>query len=172
MVTAVMLCLSTASHAAHHPTMTHPFHSTSMLPSSLHSLMLSMFLFPLVGSQHRHGGALTFDCRKQAGRFRFFHLIDFGLNGIEVGLLIIQQRVQFEFGDFGIGLQSSLRSVVVKLQSFDLADLLLSQSDFFGMFQQMYQVVPTMVVLFILIVSTMPHLPMAFVGIVREHGYR
>ena len=64
MVTADMLCLSTASHtahhaahsahpglvstaashAAHHPTMTHPSHSTSMLPSGLHSLMLGMFL--------------------------------------------------------------------------------------------------------------------------------
>ena len=82
MAIAVMPFLSTSSHtthhaarsahpglvstaAAHHPTVTHPSHSTSMLPSSLHSLILGMFLFPLVGSQHRHGVTLTLNRRKR-----------------------------------------------------------------------------------------------------------
>lgn len=42
--------------------------------------------------------------------------------------------------------------------------MLRCQSDFFGMRQSMFQVVPAMIILFFLIVSTMPHLLMALAG--------
>ena len=135
-----------------------------MLPSSLHLFMSQTFFFSLVRSQHGHSIVPALDGRDQASAFRFFQLIDFCLNRSEIGLLIFQQRMQLKLCDLAVGFQPGLGSFEIQMQGFELADLLRRQPDRFGMFQEMRQIVPAVVILFILIVATMHHLPLAFVG--------
>jgi hypothetical protein len=68
MIATATPSMSTTTHAAtshspHHVSH-HPSHSTSVLCSTLHLFMNGTVLFPLVGSQQSHGGALTLDRRE------------------------------------------------------------------------------------------------------------
>ena len=52
-----------------------------------------------------------------------------------------------------------------------VGDLFRRQPDLLRMLQQVFQIVPALVMLLFLIMPTMPHLPVAFVGITRKRGY-
>lgn len=121
----------------------------------LHVFTMCAVFFPLLRRQEGHRLALAFNAGKQKRPFRFFQLIDLRGNRREVGLLIVQERLQLEVGNLDLAFHFGFSSLEIQLHGFELADLLRRQADLFGMFEQVFQVMPGMLVRALLLMAAL-----------------